>query len=93
MSGKDCAGERSISSAVIVELDAPVITPPRRDVPTSIGGNATLFCALAPCASNASAMLAPSKLIFVPMTQRSFVCARAKAQSASGETKPDAKDE
>ena len=64
ISGKDCAGECSISSAVITELEAPVITPPRRDVPTSIGGNATVFCACAACASSVSAKPAPSRLDF-----------------------------
>src|SRR5450631_110486 len=82
-----------MSSAVITLVDAPTNPVPVRLAETSIvGSTSVLRCACAAVAVKpASATSAPQILRFVPMTQRSFVCARAKAD-ASGETKPDAKD-
>jgi hypothetical protein len=74
-------------------VDAPIIPLSVRLAQTSIAGSTSvLFCACAAVAAKpASATSAPQIFRFVPMTQRSFVCARAKAD-ASGETKPGAKD-
>src|SRR5450756_3157731 len=82
-----------MSSAVIVLVDAPINPVPVRLAQTSIAGSTSvLLCACAAVAVKlVSANSAPQILRFVPMTQRSFVCARAKAD-ASGETKPGAKD-
>jgi hypothetical protein len=64
MSGMLSCGERSMSSFVIVVVDAPMMPVPSRLDETSIGGRMTLLpcassCALAACASNVSATAAP----------------------------------
>ncbi len=62
-------GDRAISSAVMMLVEVPVMPPlPRRDAPTSIGGNVkppagAASCAVATCTNEASANTAPHTLL------------------------------
>ena len=71
-------GERAISSAVMTLVEAPAIPVSVRLAQTSIAGSTSVvLCACAAVAAKpASATSAPQILRFIPMTQRSFVCAR-----------------
>src|SRR6478672_9248373 len=80
MSGKFCAGERAISSAVIMLFDVPTMPLLRRVQLTSICGSKT--CARTGATDVISASATPINLTIspFPMTPRSFVCVRANCE-------------
>src|SRR6476620_7034769 len=80
MSGKFCAGERAISSAVMMLFDVPTMPLLRRVQLTSICGSTT--CARMGATDVISVSATPTNLTIspFPMTPRSFVCVRANCE-------------